>query len=174
MLERIQGASRIEPQQGEKASAWRQFGLLLRVTLSRPSGCDLGDHVRLCRGLMPSGNVPDSPSDSATASRGRRTVLRYSFVATTELTDLSSAIRVSGRVTEISRKGCYVDIQNALPVGTSLNMCISRNQGTFVTKGKIIYVHEGLGMGVAFLDTAKDQLQILDSWLAGLSPATGF
>jgi len=37
-----------------------------------------------------------------------------------------------------------------------------------VTKGEIIYVHEGFGMGVVFLDPSKDQLQILDSWLAEL------
>jgi len=45
---------------------------------------------------------------------------------------------------------------------------ISRDQGTFVTKGKIIYVHERIGMGVVFLDPLKEQLQILDSWLAEL------
>lgn len=120
---------------------------------------------------MTPGNSPDSPSDSVTAYGQQRAVPRYTFVATTELTDSASAMKLSGRVTEISRKGCYVDILNPLPVGTSLKVRILRDQGTFLTKGKIIYVHERIGMGVVFLDPAEDQLQIPDSWLVEL-PST--
>jgi hypothetical protein len=101
---------------------------------------------------MTQAKYPDLSGGSATSHNRQRTVPRYSFVATTELIDCASATHLSGRVSEISRQGCYVDILNALPVGTSLNVLISRDQGTFVTKGKIIYV--------------QDQLQVLDSWLA--------
>jgi PilZ domain len=97
-------------------------------------------------------------------------VPRYAFVATTEITDSLSAMKLLGRVAEISRKGCSVDILNALPVGTLLDLRISREHGTFVTKGKTIYVQERIGMGVVFLDPPEDQLQILDSWLADLPP----
>jgi hypothetical protein len=117
---------------------------------------------------MALGNSPDSRRDSATSLKGQRAVPRYSFVATTELIDSGSAAHFSGRVSEISRQGCYVDILNALPVGTPINVLISRDEGIFVTKGKIIYVHEGFGMGVAFVDPSNDQLKILDSWLAEL------
>jgi len=117
---------------------------------------------------MTLGHSPNSPRDSATSHNRQRAVPRYTFVATTELIDSATATHLSGRVTEISRQGCYVDTLNALPVGTSLNVLISRDQGIFVTKGEIIYVHEGFGMGVVFLDPSKDQLQILDSWLAEL------
>jgi hypothetical protein len=72
---------------------------------------------------------------------------------------------------EISRSGCYVDILNVLPVGTLLNLRITCDQGTVVLRAKILYVHEGIGMGVIFLDPPKDQLEILDSWLATLPPA---
>ena len=57
-----------------------------------------------------------------------------------------------GRINEISRKGCYVDNLNPFPVGTNLNVVISRDYGSFATKGNVIYAHEGIGMGVAFLD----------------------
>jgi hypothetical protein len=112
-------------------------------------------------------DFPNSSRDSATL-KGQRAVKRYSFVATTELMDSGSATRLSGRVSEISRQGCYVDILNALPVGTLINVLISRDKGVFVTKGKIIYVHEGFGMGVAFVDPTNEQLKVLDSWLAEL------
>jgi hypothetical protein len=114
---------------------------------------------------MTQGNHPGSP-DSATPQTPKRAVPRYSFVATTEIIDCATATRLSGRVSEISRQGCYVDILNPLPVGTPLNVLISHDQGTFVTKGKIIYVHETFGMGVLFVDPSHDQLRILDSWLA--------
>jgi hypothetical protein len=112
-----------------------------------------------------------SPNSSG-KSVPQRAVPRYTFVATTEIIDPASTVRLSGRISEISRQGCYVDTLNALPVGTLLNVLISRDQGIFVTRGKIIYVHEQMGMGVLFVDPSNDQLKILDSWLAELQPTT--
>lgn len=112
-----------------------------------------------------------STPNSTSPNESRRKSPRYDFVATSVLTDPVNAIRLSGRVTEISRNGCYVDALNALPVGTVLNLQISCDQGTFSTKGSIIYVHPRIGMGVAFLDPPEEQLKILDAWLAGLAPA---
>jgi PilZ domain len=111
----------------------------------------------------------NSPDLSASYSE-RRKAPRYSFVATTELVDTENASKLTGRVTEIGRNGCYVDILNILPVGTSLFVRISCDGGTFETKGRILYAHERIGIGVQFLDTSKDQLEILDSWLAKLPP----
>jgi hypothetical protein len=113
-----------------------------------------------------------SNTQESTSSNGnKRAVPRYSFVATTELTDTANAIRLSGRVTEISRNGCYVDVLNSLPVGTMLNLEIVCDQGRFSTKGSIIYVHPGIGMGIAFADMEAPQAKLLESWLAAL-PAT--
>lgn len=114
-------------------------------------------------------NSPEPKGDPATMSDERRSVPRYAFVATTELTDAKNASKLSGRVAEISRYGCYVDIANVLPVGTILNIRISCDDGVFGTKGRILYIQEHIGMGIAFLETPDDQLQILDSWLAKLS-----
>jgi hypothetical protein len=72
-------------------------------------------------------------------------------------------------MTEVSRKGCYVNTPSTLPVNTFLRVIISRDEGTFMTNGKVIYVHEGIGMGIVFLDSAEDQLEILNSWLADAS-----
>jgi PilZ domain len=117
---------------------------------------------------MTLGKPPDSPRGSAAPHKPQRAVPRYTFVATTEIIDSATATRLSGRVTEISRQGCYVDTLNTLPVGTPLNVLISRDQGVFVTRGKILYIHEGFGMGVAFIEPSRDQLRVLDSWLAEL------
>jgi hypothetical protein len=77
----------------------------------------------------------------------------------------ASDTRISARVSEISRKGCYIDVLVTLPTGTIIQLKMLRDQGSFTTKGRIIYVQEGMGMGVAFVDTSEDQLSILDSWI---------
>jgi PilZ domain len=112
------------------------------------------------------GSVPISPSDSGSTYRTQRTVPRYTFVAVAEIIEAATQTCVMGRINEISRKGCYVDTLNPFPVGTNLHVVISRDQGTFAARGNVIYAHEGIGMGVAFLDPTEDQSRILDSWLA--------
>lgn len=102
----------------------------------------------------------------------RRALPRYMFTASADLLDTSNAMKISGRVAEISRKGCYVDLLNAPPPGTLLKIKIYRDAGTFETGGKVVYIHERIGMGVAFMDTTEDQLKILDAWLAELPPSS--
>jgi PilZ domain len=107
---------------------------------------------------------------SAEASyRERRTVPRYTLIATVEVLEPASDVHLSGRISEISRKGCYIDLLNTLPPGTPIRLWISRDTGTFETPGKVIYAQPGMGMGVLFLDTSAPQLQVLDAWLAELA-----
>jgi hypothetical protein len=98
----------------------------------------------------------------------QRTVPRFTFIATAEISDVASGVRLSGRLAEISRKGCYIDLLNTLPKGTSIQLRITRDSGTFATPGKVIYALESMGMGVAFEETPPDQMKTLDSWLAEL------
>jgi hypothetical protein len=81
----------------------------------------------------------------------------------------ASDTHIAGRVSEISRKGCYIDVLITLPPGTLIQLKVLRDLGTFSTKGKIIYAQESMGMGVAFLDIDDDQLKTLDAWLAELA-----
>jgi hypothetical protein len=111
----------------------------------------------------------DLPSDEERIHGKERTVPRYAFVAMAEIVESSSETRILGRTTDISRNGCYVDTMNPLSVGSKLHLVISQNQGSFATQGRVLYVHPAIGMGVEFVDTAEDQLVILDSWLAQLS-----
>jgi hypothetical protein len=107
-----------------------------------------------------------SPSSVATQYSPARTVPRYAFVAVAEVTDTASQTCVVGKIAELSRKGCFVDTLRPPPVGTPLSLVISRDQATFATGGKVIYVRGGSGMGVAFLDPSPEKLRILDAWLA--------
>jgi PilZ domain-containing protein len=111
-------------------------------------------------------SASDSRSGSSTTYATQRTVPRYTFVAVAEVTDTASQKCVVGKLAELSRKGCFVDTLSPLPLGTVLKLVISRDQGTFATNGKVIYVRDGLGMGVAFVDPSAEKLKVLDSWLA--------
>lgn len=111
----------------------------------------------------------DSPTQAGSQHREKRTVPRYEFIATVEVVEPVSDMRLSGRVSEISRKGCFVDILNTLPAGTKINLRITRDRGAFFTPATIIYVQHGMGMGIAFREPAADQMQILDGWLAELA-----
>jgi hypothetical protein len=90
-----------------------------------------------------------------------------------ELVEPASTMCVVGRMTEISRQGCYVNTPSTLPVDTCLRVVISCDEIAFMTNGKVIYVHEGIGMGIVFVDSTEDQLEILNSWLAEASSTEG-
>jgi hypothetical protein len=102
----------------------------------------------------------ETPTGSPRSCAERRTVPRYSLVATAEIVDPVSGVRISGRISEISRKNTMVRVR------------ISRDRGNFESPGKIVYVQEGMGIGLAFLDPQPDQMKTLDSWLTELTEPT--
>jgi hypothetical protein len=126
-------------------------------------------HAKPKSGRKTMGDSGGSPKDPGISYRERRSVPRYGLIAQTDVFEPVSGLRISGRISEVSLKGCYVDLLNTLPTQTAVEVCISRDQGTFTSPGKIIYTQEGMGMGVAFLNTPADQLKILDSWLVELN-----
>jgi hypothetical protein len=105
-------------------------------------------------------------SDSDCSYSIQRTVPRYSVLAIAELVETGGTMCVVGRMTEISRKGCYVNTPSTVAVNTVLKIVISRDGETFLTNGKVIYVHDRIGMGIVFVDPTEDQLEILQAWLA--------
>ena len=110
-----------------------------------------------------------SPIEAGKAIRERRSVPRYSLIAQAEVVEPGSGVRIAGRISEISSKGCYVDLLNTLPVGTIVEVQVSRDQGNFFSRGRIVYAQDGMGMGVAFQETAPEQQRILDSWIQELT-----
>jgi EAL domain-containing protein (putative c-di-GMP-specific phosphodiesterase class I) len=131
---------------------------------SKPVDSEQADN--LLREMAPSSSLDSSPSYAT-----RRTVPRYTFAAVAEVTETGTETCIKGRIAQISSKGCYIDSRTTPPVGTLLELYIASDRGTFATKGRILYVQERIGMGVAFLDLSKDQSQVLDSWLADLPSA---
>jgi hypothetical protein len=115
------------------------------------------------------GDSPETSNKLQSAVADQRAAPRFTFIASVELTDPLNEVRISGRISEISRTGCFVDILNTLPVGTLIQVRIVRDQGTLVCPGRIVYAQEPMGMGIAFVDTPADQQETLDKWVAELS-----
>ena len=99
----------------------------------------------------------------------RRTGPRYDFLAVVELSESVGVVCIEGRLREISRKGCYVNTPSTLPLDTAIEVVITREDETFATTGRVIYVHEHIGMGIIFVNTPAPQIETLNSWLAALA-----
>jgi PilZ domain len=95
----------------------------------------------------------------------QRRVPRYAFIATAELIEQKTDVRIATRVSELSLHGCYLDMMNPFPPETLVLVKISAGDIVFHAKSKVIYVQPNLGAGVAFLEIAPENLAILQRWL---------
>jgi hypothetical protein len=83
-----------------------------------------------------------------------RAVRRCPFVASVEVTEISTGTRLSARTSEVGLGGCYVDALNPFATGTQVKLRIVRDQGD-----------PSFGMGLAFSEIAPEQRLILENWL---------
>jgi len=113
-----------------------------------------------------------SPPDAGARFSERRSSPRYALIASVEISDPIGKIQLSGRTSEISIGGCYVDVLNTLPAGTVIQIRIQRDKGAFESWGTVKYVHESIGMGVMFFQTTPEQKAVLKEWIAELSLST--
>jgi hypothetical protein len=114
-------------------------------------------------------SFPDSPFPVGRSRVERRAKARYIFLALVELTETAGVMCIQGRLRDVNTKGCYVHTPSTFPASTTLAVVISRGEETFTSNSKVVYVHDGIGMGLAFVDTPNDQVETLNSWLAGLA-----
>jgi hypothetical protein len=98
-------------------------------------------------------------------SAKRRSVRRCPFVASAEVTDVST---LSARTSELGIGGCYIETLNPFPEGELVHLRILKDQGIFETKAKVVYSHANCGMGLAFRDTVAKQRSMLEDWLADM------
>jgi hypothetical protein len=95
-----------------------------------------------------------------------RRVPRYAFIATAELVEQKTEVRIATRVSELSLHGCYLDMMNPFPPDTVVRVKISAGDIVFQAKAKIIYVQPNLGAGVTFVEITPENQVILQRWLA--------
>jgi hypothetical protein len=95
----------------------------------------------------------------------RRRTPRYTFIASAELIEEASDVRIATRVSELSLHGCYLDMMNPFPVGTLVLVKISAGDAFFQAKSKIVYSQMNMGAGVTFLEIEAPYQPVLERWL---------
>jgi hypothetical protein len=116
------------------------------------------------------GKTTRGPSPPAAAKPAeKRSCPRFPFSPAVEALDLKSDMRTMGRLSDISRNGCYVDTINPFAKGAAATLTVTRDDQSFKTQAKVVYSNIGMGMGLLFTTAEPDQLRILGSWLNELS-----
>jgi c-di-GMP-binding flagellar brake protein YcgR len=103
---------------------------------------------------------------AAPAGADRRTHPRYEFVAAGEVVAAESGARIETRVRDLSQQGCYVDTNNALPLGTVTDVRITKGAQLFEARARVVYSRASKGMGLMFTAIEPEQLRTLETWLA--------
>jgi hypothetical protein len=98
---------------------------------------------------------------------------RYPFYATARITELQTQTRLNARTSELSRHGCYMDMLNPFPLGTSVKIEVTHGDQTFSASGHVVYSQTNIGMGVSFNQVENDQLPILEKWISDLGGDKG-
>lgn len=90
---------------------------------------------------------------------------RVPFIASAEITDLETDTRLPARTGDLSEHGCYIDMVNPLPLGTSIRVQIAHDRRSFAAAAAVVYSQTPLGMGVVFRAVESDQESTLRKWL---------
>ena len=102
---------------------------------------------------------------------GKTRRARYPFVAKVTLEELASGGLINGMTTDLGEGGCGICAREFLPGNTEVLAKITKNGVTFVTAAVVAYSLPPAAMGLAYIDMAPDQKQILTDWLRAAVPA---
>ena len=147
-------------------------------SLSEDPASNAVDYLRALKrsnqGLSPDPAFPHTPDLPPGGERRRNS--RYQCEGSAELHSADSITHTWATVTELSRSGCYLEVQAASPAETPLDMVIEVRGVRFRTKGVVRVSYPFLGMGVAFTDISVADQARLDELLLILAsgPAVSF
>ena len=125
-------------------------------------------HVKEVLGMSPrTENDPIRPT--VAVSRERRRHARFPFITLVEALEPKSNTQISGRSSDVSLSGCYVEAINPFPKGTTIRIRLTRENVSFEANAKVVTSQIGMGMGVAFTSAEKDQFGVYQKWLNQLT-----
>ncbi|HXN53374.1 MAG TPA: PilZ domain-containing protein [Candidatus Acidoferrum sp.] len=90
---------------------------------------------------------------------------RVPFIASAEIMEVNTEIRLSARTGDLSRHGCYMDMVNPLPQGTAVKIAIAHGERTLCAIAGVVYSQTPLGMGLEFRDIDPAERDKLEQWL---------
>lgn len=95
----------------------------------------------------------------------RRRTPRYPFIATVEVIQKGAQSGITGRISELSLYGCFIEMPDPFPKGTELTLKAYANGKYFETVGIAVYANVGKGTGVNFQSVRPHYLSVLKQWL---------
>jgi hypothetical protein len=98
----------------------------------------------------------------------RRSASRIMLVASVEAEEITNGISLSARTSDVSVHGCYLDTLNPFSPGTRIRVHLTKGNQTFHSLGVVTYTHQGMGMGVAFMEISPGAREIVQGWIAEL------
>lgn len=104
--------------------------------------------------------------------KDRRRSPRYACHGSVTFTAEGSAVRMWGTLTDISLRGCYVEVSTTFPVDTKVDMVIEAKNIRVRAIGSVRISYPFLGMGILITDMAPEQRVFLEQLLATLAQAT--
>src|SRR6202040_1915553 len=93
--------------------------------------------------------TPLSKGESSMKTEHRHTP-RYPFSALAEIVDEAENARTSSRVSDLSLRGCYVEMNNPFPEGTKVTIEISTETESLETYAIVAHIEPKRGMGLTF------------------------
>jgi hypothetical protein len=96
----------------------------------------------------------------------RRREPRYPFTAMAEIVDEKENARTSSRVSDLSRHGCYVELNNPFPQGTNVTVEIYTETEFLETPATVAFQEAKQGMGLMFREMPEYFTRVLNRWLA--------
>jgi hypothetical protein len=102
----------------------------------------------------------------ARSSKDRRAELRYKFSAAIEMVENGSDEKRTGRISDLSRHGCYVDMNPCYPLGTVAKIFILRDGQSFEGDARVVFSQDSKGMGILFTSIPPASVPILKAWVA--------
>jgi PilZ domain-containing protein len=102
------------------------------------------------------------------ADQDRRLAPRIMLVASVEAEELTNGISLSARTADISVHGCYLDTINPFSPATRIRVHLTKGNETFHSLAVVTYAHQGMGMGIAFMEISPEGREIIQGWIAEL------
>ena len=105
----------------------------------------------------------------SSSGKDRRRSPRFRCAGSAEVTTEGSPARMWGTLTDISLRGCYVEMSTTFPIDTRVELVLEALGIRFRAQGMVRISYPFLGMGVLITQMAPDQRALLEQLLAALA-----
>jgi hypothetical protein len=95
----------------------------------------------------------------------RRRAPRYPFIARAEIIDEKENARTSSRVSDLRMHGCFVEMMNPFPEGTTVVIEIYTETEFLEAHGTVARIEPKQGMGLTFSEMPPYFAGVLNKWV---------